>query len=386
MDESPNLMPDSDAENRPDTTEKKRQHYVPRCYLRQFSIQGDEVRIGIYVVESGKFIPAGALSKQAYANFFYGEDGFIEDALEKLEGAAAPILKRIAIERAIPRLSREERGSLLTFIAILGARTKGVVEANEEVFAKGLSLAFGAGAEAASDQAGGRPASILASLNAALKMMPLYSDLTCKLLVNSGVIPFITSDDPVIRYNQFLEERTSRQAISSLNFRGIQVFVPVSPSTCLMLYDSAVYGCGFKDSDIVEVEQEDVLELNRLQMASADRCTYFDHTVSEGQIASIVRLTKGLRRPESGAEEIKKDGKTVIRLFRASLRAGLKLSFSRVLRRARRWDLSNETAIVRNLEFERALTQLTRQRQPSISAPDGSGKQVNLRVVPPLDV
>lgn len=379
-------MDNSDRIDPPKITQKKRQHYVPRCYLRQFSVQRDEVRIGVYVLAGGKFIPAGALGKQAYEDFFYGKDGFIEDALEKLEGATAPLLKRIAQERTVPSFTATERESLLTFIAVLDARTKSVIEANEEVFSSGLSAAFGAAAGAAAEQAGGRDAAISASLKTALKLLPLYRDLESKVLVNSTPVPFITSDTPVIKYNQFLEGRTSREAINSLNFWGIQVFLPVSPGTCLMLYDPAVYGVGSRDAVSVVVQEQDALELNRLQAAAADTCVYFDHTVGEPLVASIARAASSLRQPEQGAEKLEIAGKTVIRLFRASLRAGLKLSFVKVLRRARRWDLGDVASLVRHPEYDRALAEWTRRMMPSLSATDENGEPVKLRVVPPPDI
>lgn len=367
-------------------TEKKRQHYVPRCYLSQFSLQGDEVRIGIFVLPGEKFIPAGALSKQAYENFFYGKDGFIENALEKVEGPAGPILKRIAQERTLPTLNPQERESLLAFIAIFGLRTKGAIEENEVVFSKGLTTALGSGAEAAAKQSGGREAAILASLKTALKLLPLYRDLGWKLLVNDTSVPFITSDNPLIKYNQFLEQRTSLQYLGSLNHRGIQLFVPISSVTCLMLYDSAVYGVGSRDQDQVFVQPQDALQLNRLQAAAAECCVYFDHTVDEQLVSAIAREAKGFRRPEQGTERFEADGRTVIRLFRTSLRAKLELSFVKVLRRARRWDLADDSNLVRHREFEEALAEATRRVRPSLSGVDETGKPVTLTAVPPSDI
>ena len=54
--------------------DKKRQHYVPRFYLKNFSINSEGKAIGIYNVEKCKFIPSGSLKSQAYENYFYGED------------------------------------------------------------------------------------------------------------------------------------------------------------------------------------------------------------------------------------------------------------------------------------------------------------------------
>ena len=97
----------SDTENHP---KKKEQHFVPKFYLKYFSINSLEKELGIFNIASSKFIPNGKLKKQGYKDYFYGSDLKIENILSKLEGEAASIIKSIINENIVPvSLTKEHR-------------------------------------------------------------------------------------------------------------------------------------------------------------------------------------------------------------------------------------------------------------------------------------
>ncbi|WP_461622080.1 DUF4238 domain-containing protein, partial [Bradyrhizobium sp. 23AC] len=76
---------------------------------------------------------------------------------------------------------------------------------------------------------------------------------------------FITSDHPVVFYNQYAEHRTIRSN-TGLASKGLQIFYPISPYHIIILYDEAIYKIGAKKSTSVDVTSvSDVQQLNDLQ-------------------------------------------------------------------------------------------------------------------------
>lgn len=69
--------------------DKKRHHYIPRFYLKRFSINNDGKSLGLYNLKNKKFIQNAPLKSQAYENFLYGEDDEIENALAEMENTVA---------------------------------------------------------------------------------------------------------------------------------------------------------------------------------------------------------------------------------------------------------------------------------------------------------
>ena len=84
--------------------DKKKQHYVPRFYLKNFSNKSDEKSIGIYNVKKNLFIPSGSLKDQNYIDYFYGKNGRIENSLQVIEGLSSSIIKDIITKKLLPVL------------------------------------------------------------------------------------------------------------------------------------------------------------------------------------------------------------------------------------------------------------------------------------------
>ena len=82
-------------------SEKKKQHFIPRFYLKNFSYENDGKSIGIWLKGTNHYIKRGNLKNQAYCNYFYGKDVTLENELSELEDNAASIIFQILlVERA----------------------------------------------------------------------------------------------------------------------------------------------------------------------------------------------------------------------------------------------------------------------------------------------
>ncbi len=85
---------------------------------------------------------------------------------------------------------------------------------------------------------------VLLGLFRSIEHEHLLDFLDCKFLVNLSVLPFITSDAPVILYNQLMEEVESYIGVTGLVAKGLQIFYPIHPMLMICLYDSTVYDFG----------------------------------------------------------------------------------------------------------------------------------------------
>jgi hypothetical protein len=78
-----------------------------------------------------------------------------------------------------------------------------------------------------------------------MRVYPLLLDLHNKLLINKTSVEFITSDHPIVMYNQLLTFRTFGSNCG-VACKGLQIFYPLDPKKVLMLYDGQIYRVGSK--------------------------------------------------------------------------------------------------------------------------------------------
>ena len=69
----------------------RKQHYVPRFYLKGFSLDGKS--INIWNLQRQLKIQSANLKNQCSKDYFYSKQLDVEEALGKIEGEMAKILK-----------------------------------------------------------------------------------------------------------------------------------------------------------------------------------------------------------------------------------------------------------------------------------------------------
>lgn len=282
--------------------EKKNQHFVPKLYLRQFSTNWDNAQIGLFYLTKELFKNAVPLKSQAKEDFFYGEDGIIEDGLSKLEAEAAPYFKRIILTNTLPKKQEDGYLSFFTFCIVMANRTKDAAEQVKEITNKMVKefMSYDETLKGKIEELRFYPQNPAAmALEATLTRLPLAFDLKVKLLINKTPIKFITSDHPVVKYNQFLEQRKHPGGNVGLATKGLQIFFPISANHMLCFYDEQVYKIGFKSNDIVELTNtDDIDKLNYLQVLNCLDHLYFNHEVTEWYIRQLFNKAKSKRMAE----------------------------------------------------------------------------------------
>lgn len=214
--------------------DKRRQHYVPKFYLRNFSENNKSV--GIYLFKKNKIIEHGSINDNLWAEYFYGEDAVIENKLAEHEGRWNDTISSIINTERLPDTERDLTW-LRYFILISSARTlkrgnqtnndyttliKKVLEVEEPALFKRIM-------NAGEDRLFVKmkyPA--LPFINVAQQFVPLVIDLKMELLINRSTIDYVTSDNPTVFYNQLFQEKNLSRGFGwgnlgySLLFRLVQ--------------------------------------------------------------------------------------------------------------------------------------------------------------------
>jgi len=126
--------------------EKKKQHYVPKFYLRNFAQGADGKRISLCVVDGLQVVAEAGLDGQRYENYFYGADGVVEDQLQKMETDAAAIIGEVLRTGLPPASGSADAVELFCFVAAQAGRTKhaaAMMEAQTESFLKKIAVLSG---------------------------------------------------------------------------------------------------------------------------------------------------------------------------------------------------------------------------------------------------
>jgi hypothetical protein len=211
---------------------KKRQHYVPRFYLRYFSLNSRGKEIGIFNIPTDRFFPSGKLRTQCYKDYFYGQDGKVEEVLNSIESHSSAVISDIISSHTLPAPLSKEHLQLLIFIVFLRYRNVYAAEEVDEMTDKYIRAVLSKDRRV-KDHLNEVRFQIRDPIRMALKwapiLWPIVSDLEYKLILNQTNKSFLTSDNPVVFYNQFLETRKGGDATTGLECKGLEIFMPLSP-------------------------------------------------------------------------------------------------------------------------------------------------------------
>lgn len=321
----------------------KKHHYVPRFYLKRFS--PDARSINLYNFQLASAIVGANLKNQCYRNYMYGKEGEHEKRLSILEGAFAQLLRNMLPNCSLPSSMSPDHESLCILVLLQYGRTAYTADAFDDM-ADGMWRSILSKDPRVSPDllekvriVNADPANL--AVATILRLYHLILDLGYKILIAKPDSEFITSDNPVVMYNQLLEfERFGSN--TGLACKGLQIFYPLSPKHMLCLYDSRVYACEPRKDAVVAVPTDhDMLALNALQVASAHENVYYAGPSAD--VFRVVRSGFGYRRKSKtriikGPERLTNTGSSqLIGSSREDVRTNLSLSFMRILKPAKRW-------------------------------------------------
>ncbi len=248
---------------------KKKQHYVPRFYLKNFAADASGKSINVYNISSDRYVSNGNLKNQCYESYFYGKDLKIENAFSTIEGKASTVLRGLLEQTKFPEPFTKEHYLLLLFTLLQYARTKGAEIVLKEFIDKLAKVFLKQSGEFSEEDFDNFTIEANNTIGLNLKFMAesihIGMDLHYKIINNKTAVEFITSDNPVIFYNQAFYDFKDFSSIG-VGSKGLQILLPISSSKYLIFYDSAFYKIGNRKSKYVDlVDVRDVHELNKLQ-------------------------------------------------------------------------------------------------------------------------
>ncbi|WP_175011020.1 DUF4238 domain-containing protein [Burkholderia lata] len=323
--------------------DKKKQHYVPQFYLRNFSWGEKRLPIKLFNIHRGEYFTAGNLKGQCYEDYFYGKDLVIEKMFETLEGRVSPIIDRITGGGVPPVRYSVDHDALLTFVLFQYGRTKHAGEAADEQVDRFAKAVLAKDERIEPEHLDAVKISLknpfALTLKAVSHSVPLVHDLGIKVAVNRTPIRFVTSDHPVVFYNQYAEEREIRSNTGFAS-RGLQIFYPVSPYHMVVLYDEAIYKIGGRKATSVDVTSvTDVQQLNDLQWLNALENVYFDNTqplneIDRGSQRNTLRRNREKTIVKESEPTVGADGRvsSIVMVAKPEPKVGLRLEFLKCLK------------------------------------------------------
>lgn len=345
-------------------TDKKNQHYIPKFYLRNFSYDGNKNQIGVFNIFNNKYVQQAKLKTQGSKNFFYGVDGEIEDDLANIEGKLAVVIKDIISNETPPKKNSVEHVELLSFVALTDARNPVSIEAMKNHFLEMERKLKELDPNVDTDKFVPKlthEEHVKLSLSKTVTIIQHITDLDFKLLVNKTSNPFITSDFPIVKYNQFLEQKKWRHSKSGYALVGLKIFIPLSPELTIVFFDSSIYKIGNKKDKIVDIiEKEDVNQLNILQFVNCLSTVFFNEMITEDYIRFLKNKSKKHFRANDPKLELsyilKEDddkekvltGKKNLMIFNTTdCEINLKLKFLKIHSNGKHYKLSSKITQVR---------------------------------------
>lgn len=267
-----------------ETMKKKKQHYVPQFYMKNFAIhkKSGEFSIRCYNKDRDKWYNSN-ITQVAMERYFYEkrDPPKIENYFSQLEGQHATVYHKIISESTIENLTSEEKFTMAQYLFIQNERTRSMRVRNSQItklvykylekkgelppykkldarYKKWLLESRGAMGQfnimfnPIEDEQG--------NLHEPKEIVEIISKLDWILVKNNLKSEFYTSDHPVMVWNPPPSEDVVIQGygFQSYNADGVEIYFPLTPRLCLVLFDGNVSDYRhFKfQKDIIQKELE----------------------------------------------------------------------------------------------------------------------------------
>lgn len=273
----------------------KRQHYVPKCHFKPFSLNAEGAAINLFNLGQNQGRQNVAIKGQCAKDYLYGEDLALERQLSAIEGEYGRILKLVLTNQ---RLTEQDLFTLRGFVYLQYSRTDMAITRYRQAQEGLLQTAFEGRPELA-------PEMDLTDRTMMREAMRIYDrtafcteDLKVCIVENRTSADFVTSDDPAIHTNRFHLQRLRKEQFG-LESAGATLVMPLSPRHAFIAYDGAVYTMSDKIGDRVIIKREsDILAFNELQYLNAANNLYFSDWSGIERVSKEFEAASA-RRPKS---------------------------------------------------------------------------------------
>lgn len=265
---------------------KKRQHFVPKFYLKNFSSEKGGRRkkhlTWSFDKSTGKSnvrnINDVALEK--YFNDMIRGDNVLENKLGKFENDYKRVLKKLITEKDLSLLSNDDKKMISHLIVTQFVRTREmrelVIRMDQLRYENNITKEYN-GLSPKFQHLG----FIYYTINEYVNDFKLSPFLKMKwgLMINNTELDYWTSDNPVNIYNnvrnRYFTERGEKYIINiGLIDEGVEIYYPITPKLCLSLVDSKYYPNLSSETNIEINNVKHIKDINRLQVLMSGKEIY----------------------------------------------------------------------------------------------------------------
>ncbi len=222
----------------------KLQHYVPKVYLKNFSIENKgKFYLKCFDKQTEEVFPVN-IEKIAYDKEFYDsldENQITEKFLKDIETEFGKAISDLIVKKNLDNLDRDKLESIAKFVSIQMLRTKETrlifKQASEqflEKFKEKLSNKLRKEVEDSMKKENLRKTHRKLILEDYETFEDIIKKMKWILIENKSKFPFWTSDNPVVKYNSFNHFPYGNLGLTKL---GIEIHFPLNPKLCLIICD-----------------------------------------------------------------------------------------------------------------------------------------------------
>ncbi|MDB5710356.1 MAG: hypothetical protein JWL96_2426 [Sphingomonas bacterium] len=272
--------------------DNKNQHYVPRVYLKPFTLDGEGLAINLFNIDRMKPVRHAPVKNQCSGDYFYGKDERLEKAINTVENAYGEVVRDLMKEDAI--VGAKVQIVIQRFVYLQHLRTEAASRKAAEMTAA-MHDVPGSDIPIPDIRDAMKTAIQIAMLQFA-DSMGIVDDLKVCIVRNHTDRPFVTSDDPAVLTNRLHIQRRP-QALRSFGVKtaGAVFFLPLSPRLHAIAYDSAVYQTGQRAGWIEAKRVADVDAINEHQTLNCMANLYFRDWDRRDELAQQVADHHDLR-------------------------------------------------------------------------------------------
>ena len=251
--------------------EKKKQHYVPKMFMRNFA--DENKRFSVLHVESSKILEKVYIDSQCFKDYYYGKDLVWENNLGKLEDCWAPVITKICEGQQL-----NDNELLLIKQFAIYQRQRTLSEGNykkqqkraelmeiSSMYCDSKGLQYSDQIEEYVNKIAYQAVTPQELLDIAVNAEKMIDDLCVTIIEYDTNAKLISSDAPIILWNTFECHGLGYMCM------GLVIFFPISPTKLVTIYDGKMYTRNKGQQYIVSDDENEVHNLNIIQYVNAEK-------------------------------------------------------------------------------------------------------------------
>lgn len=316
--------------------EKKRQHYVPQFYMRNFADENNT--FVVYHLLQKKSIGRVPYNRQCYKDYYYGADALWEKRLGEMEADWGATFKAILSEKT---LSAEDIQLVKQFALYQRQRTLAEAEYRKQERTELLiecgrmlyvnkGWPFDDAAKKACEERARNDCTPAENLEFANKLVNLIDDLGILIITYNTNSELISSDTPVIAINPFHPPSIGYACM------GLILLFPISRNKLVVLFDRKMYP-RFRNSLYIDCQDEDeVHNVNVLQLISAERILFSYSGIEFSKFTDAEWKSRKANRDQDTLSTLGPEGNKILISSMRKAIYNCELSFGQICHRFKR--------------------------------------------------